>query len=54
MTALYTADAESTLAQTTRLLLLLSLASLLLILAVVIVVLRQMLQACPEGGQGRR
>ena len=44
MTALYTADAESTLAQTTRLLLLLSLASLLLILAVVIVVLRQMLR----------
>ena len=32
MTGLYTADAESTLVQTTRLLLLLSLASLLLIL----------------------
>ena len=44
MTGLYTADAESTLVQTTRLLLLLSLASLLLILAVVIVVLRQMLR----------
>ena len=44
MTGLYTADAESTLVQTTRLLLLLSLVSLLLILAVVIVVLRQMLR----------